>query len=337
MLKVTVVILGDGLASTAVGPLEVFFAAGMLFPTLKGETPNQLFDVTTVSLDGKSVSAAYGLGLTPQKSIEDIDRTDIIIVPTSGIEVDLKLIENSALLPWLRKHHALGAYIAGTCMGSVYLAEAGLLDGREATTHWAATQDFERRYPKVKWRPDLLITEDSRLLCSGCVTSAIDVSLYLVEKLISHDIAVQTAKALLHPMPLINQSGYAVLPQSPPHEDARIREVESYTQKNFRTDLGIESLAEKFGMSGRTFLRRFKAATGRLPGAYVQAVRVEVAKSMLERDRASVQTIASHVGYEDVSFFRTLFKRLTGMTPGDYRSHFGKYSIRKADTPDAST
>jgi transcriptional regulator GlxA family with amidase domain len=334
MLNVTVVLLGDGLASTALGPLEVFFAAGSLFQTLKGETPKPLFEVTTVSLDGKSVSAAYGLGLTPQKSIDEIERTDIIIVPTSGTEVDMKLIENSALLPWLRKHHALGAYIAGTCMGSVYLAEAGLLDGREATTHWASAQDFERRYPKVKWRPELFVTEDARLLCSGGVTSAIDVSLYLVEKLAGHDIAVQTAKALLHPMPRINQSGYAVLPFSPPLEDARIRDVENYIQKNFREDLGAEALAEKFGMSGRTFLRRFKAATGRLPSAYVQAVRVEVAKSMLERDRVSVQAIASHVGYEDVSFFRTLFKRLTGMTPGDYRNHFGKFSIRKNEALD---
>lgn len=337
MMNVTVVILGDGLASTALGPLEVFFAAGVLFQTLKGEAPSQLFEVTTASIDGKSVSAAYGLGLTPQKSINDIERTDIIIVPTSGTEVDLKLIENSALLPWLRKHHALGAYIAGTCMGSVYLAEAGLLDGREATTHWASADDFARRYPKVKWRPECFVTEDARLLCSGGVTSAIDVSLYLVEKLVGHDIAVQTAKALLHPMPRLNQSGYAVLPFSPPHEDAAIREVESFIQEHFRENLSVEALADKFGMSGRTFLRRFKAATGRLPGAYVQAVRIEMAKAMLERDRASVQAIAAHVGYEDVSFFRTLFKRATGMTPGDYRNHFGKFSIRKTEAPDHTT
>ena len=331
MMNVTVVLLGDGLASTALGPLEVFFAAGVLFQTLKGEQPSQLFEVTTASLDGRSVSAAYGLGLTPQKSIDDIERTDIIIVPTSGTEVDMKLVENSALLPWLRKHHALGAYIAGTCMGSVYLAEAGLLDGREATTHWAAADDFAQRYPKVKWRPELLVTEDARLLCSGGVTSAIDVSLYLVEKLAGHDVALQTAKALLHQMPRFNQSGYAVLPISPPHDDAKIREVEVYVQNNFRDDLGVEALADKFGMSGRTFLRRFKAATGRLPGAYLQAVRVEMAKAMLERERMSVQAIAAQVGYDDVSFFRTLFKRATGMTPGDYRTHFGKLSLRQQD------
>lgn len=334
MLNVTVVLLGDGLASTALGPLEVFFAAGMLFQKLKGETPNPLFDVTTASIDGKGVSAAYGLGLTPQRSIDEIDSTDIIIVPTSGTEVDLKLVENSALLPWLRRHHALGSYIAGTCMGSVYLAEAGLLDGREATTHWASADDFARRYPKVKWRPELFVTEDARLLCSGGVTSAIDVSLYLVEKLAGHDVAVQTAKALLHPMPRLNQSGYAVLPFSPPHEDARIREVESHIQQNFRDDLGVEALAARFGMSGRTLLRRFKAATGRLPGAYVQAVRVETAKAMLERERLSVQAIAAHVGYDDVSFFRALFKRATGMTPGEYRSHFGTFCVRKHEGRD---
>ena len=182
----------------------------------------------------------------------------------------------------------------------------------------------------------MLVTEDARLLCSGGLTAAADVSLYLVEKLCGHDIAVQTAKALLLSMPRASQSGYAMLPLSPPHNDDAIRGAEMTLQSRFIEDIGVEQLAECAAMSSRTFLRRFKAATGRLPGAYLQAVRIEMAKAMLERDRASVQSVANAVGYEDVSFFRNIFKRETGMTPAEYRSHFASMDVRTPDYVDAA-
>jgi len=273
----------------------------------------------------------YGIGLAAQKSIDEIERTDVIIVPSSGLDVDMGMIENSSLLPWLRKHHALGSYIAGVCMGSAYLAEAGLLDDRIATTHWALAEDFAQRYPKVKWRPDLMITEDARLLCSGGVSAAMDVSLYLVEKLAGHEVAMQTAKALLLNMPRTQQSGYAVLPLSPPHDDDRVRDAEAFMQQNYREDLCADAVAERFGMSVRNFARRFKAATGRLPGGYLQAVRIDAAKAMLERERASVQSISTAVGYDDVSFFRSLFKRSTGMNPAEYRARFATLGVRQID------
>jgi transcriptional regulator GlxA family with amidase domain len=336
MLNVTVVLLGEGFASTAVAPLEIFFAAGRLYRELKGEAPEPFFSVTTASIDGASVNVPYGLALAPQKSIHDIARTDIIIVPTSGLELDMRLVENSALLPWLKKHHELGAYIAGACMGSAYLAEAGLLEGREATTHWALSDDFARRYPRVRWRPDMLITEDARLLCSGGVCASMDLSLYLVEKLAGHEVAVQTAKALLLNMPRISQTGYAVLPITQDHGDTQIRDAELFLQKNYADAVNIDTLANKSAMSPRTFLRRFKAATGRLPGAYLQAVRIEQAKARLERERASVQQVANAVGYDDVSFFRALFKRVTGMTPADYRARFASMAVRNLDAADLS-
>ncbi|HSM95701.1 MAG TPA: helix-turn-helix domain-containing protein [Rhizomicrobium sp.] len=335
MLDVTVVLFDDGYASTAVMPIEVFHSAGALWRELKGESPEPRFRVTTVSVDGKPVRSPYGgMSMTPQCAIGDITRTDIVIVPTSGLELDEKLVENSALVPWLKKHYAAGAYIAGVCMGAAYLAEAGLLDGKRATTHWAVAADLERRYPKVKWRPDLFVTEEGRLLCSGGLTAAGDVSLYLVEKLCGHEVAVQTAKALLLSMPRTHQSGYAVLPLSPAHGDDRIRAVETLMQEQFRQNHYTDTLAERAGMSERTFLRRFKAATGRVPAAYLQAVRVEAAKTMLERDTAPVQMVSSSVGYDDVAFFRTLFKRETGMTPAEYRERFASLSVRQAETVD---
>jgi len=337
MLDVCVVMLDDGYASTALMPIEVFHSAGKLWGELVGEAPEPRFRVVSASITGQPVSSPYGgLTFTPQMAINDVERADIIVIPTSGLSLDEKMVENSAILPWLKKHYEAGAYLAGVCMGAAYLAEAGLLDGKRATTHWAVADDFARRYPNVEWRPELIVTEENRLICSGGVTAAADVSLYLVEKLCGHEVAVQTAKALLMSMPRVHQAGYAVLPLSPPHGDDRIRIVESYVQENFQRAHANENLAQLAGMSERTLLRRFKAATGKVPAAYLQAVRIEAAKQMLERDDIAVQAISLAVGYEDVSFFRTLFKRATGMTPAEYRTRFAAWSVRETGFNGAS-
>jgi transcriptional regulator GlxA family with amidase domain len=328
VLDVTVVLLDDGLSSTAVMPVEIFHSAGALWNELHDQPPHPAFRVRTVSLDGGPVRSPYGLTLQPEGSIDDVTRTDIVVVPTSGLELDVKLVENSRLLPWLVRHYDQGAMIAGVCMGAAYLAEAGLLDGRLATTHWAVADQLAARYPKVHWRPDKFVTEDTRLLCSGGVYAAIDVSLYLIEKLCGHEVALQCAKALLLPMPRIKQSGYAMLPLSRPHDDDRIRLVEMYLQANYRAAVSTQALADQAGLGQRTFVRRFKAATGAQPAAYLQALRIQTAKEMLERDAKAIQSISSDVGYEDVAFFRGLFKRSTGMTPAEYRAHFAPLSVR---------
>jgi transcriptional regulator GlxA family with amidase domain len=333
MLDVTVVLLDDGYASTAVMPIEIFHSAGALWSQIKGETPAPRFRVTTASLDGKAVNSPYaGLKMSPQCGIADVKRTDVVVVPTSGLAMDEKLIENSALLPFLAHHHARGAYIAGVCMGAGYLAEAGLLDGKQATTHWAIAPDFAKRWPKVDWRADMFVTEDSRLLCSGGLTAAADVSLYLVEKLCGHEVAMQTAKALLLNMPRASQAGYSMLPLSPPHNDDAVRAAEQILQSRYKDDVSVDDLASTVAMSSRTFLRRFKAATNRLPSDYLRAVRIEIAKAMLENERSSVQAVANAVGYEDVSFFRSLFKRITGMTPAEYRGRFSAMAVRTQES-----
>jgi transcriptional regulator GlxA family with amidase domain len=339
IMDVAIVMLDDGLSSTAVMPTEILHSAGSLWNMLHDEPLHPGFRVRTVSVDGQPVRSPYGFDIMPGASIDTVDRADIVIVPTSGLDVDLKLVENSALLPWLRRHHAQGAYIVGVCMGSTYLAAAGLLDGRMATTHWAVADDMARRYPNVRWHPELFVTEDQRILCSGGVGSAIDISLYLVEKFCGHEVALHTAKALLLPMPRLHQhqSGYAVLPVSQAHDNERIRAIEAWLQKHFHQDISIQSLADRACMSERTFVRHFKAATGRLPAAYIQALRIEAAKVMLEQESRSVQTIAASIGYNDVAFFRCLFKRATGMTPQQYRASFAPISVRGHTPPEFHT
>jgi transcriptional regulator GlxA family with amidase domain len=327
MLDVTVVVLEGGFSSTAIMPVEIFHSAGKLWNDLHDHPAEPAFRVRTASLDGRAVHSAHGMGVTPHVSIESIDRTDIVIVSTSGLDLDLQMVAHSSLLPWLRRQHAQGSQIVGVCMGAAYLAEAGLLDGRVATTHWALADKFSVRYPKVHWRPEMFVTEDSRLLCSGGVFASADVSLYLVEKHCGHEVALQCAKALLLPMPRPHQSGFAMLPVSKPHANERIRAAEAYLQANFRKEVPIPFLADRAGLGVRTFVRHFKAATGRLPADYLQAVRIEAAKVMLESDTRPIQSISSEVGYDDVAFFRSLFKRITRMTPTEYRSNFAPLNI----------
>lgn len=323
-IDVTVILLSGNYASTALGPIEVFHSAGSLWNTLRGEKAASRFRVTVASLDGRAVSTPYGVDLSPQIAIEDVRRANVIIVPASGLDLDGQIERNREMFRWIRDWYKRGTYVAGICTGAAFLAEAGLLDGRRATTHWAVADAYKARFPNVNWCPDVFITEDQRVLCSGGVYASIDLSLYLVEKFCGHEIALHTAKSLLVDMPRTFQSGYAVLPISVPHDDARIRNAETIMHREFDHNLSIEVLANKTNMSPRTFMRRFKAATGRLPGDYLQSVRISVAKAMLEDSPRSVQTVCSAVGYEDIAFFRALFKRKTGMTPGQYRSKFSR-------------
>lgn len=331
VLNVTVVLLEGGYASTAIGPIEVFHSAGMLWNMLHGEELAPRFRVQIASIDGGAITSLCALGMTPQFSIDDIKRTDIIILPASGLDVQDRIARNTPLLPWLRKWHKRGAYVAGICSGAAFLAEAGLLEGRQATTHWAVAEALQVRYPKVKWQPDHFVTEDNRLLCSGGVYASIDLSLYLVEKFCGHEIALQCAKSLLVSMPRSSQSGYAMVPLSRPHSDEKIREIEQYMQRHFDRDLPIEFFAERANMGARNFIRRFKAATGQLPRAYIQALRVASAKQLLENGATSVQTVCSKIGYEDIAFFRSLFKRHTGMTPAEYRTRFAGMGLESGE------
>jgi transcriptional regulator GlxA family with amidase domain len=331
LIDVTVVILEDGYASTAIAPIEIFHSAGVVWNWLHGEPLQPRFRVRTASIHGRKVNAAGSLGLAPDCAISDIKKTDIIIIAAPGWDVLDQIAKNTPLVPWVKKWHERGAYIAGACTGVAFLAEGGILDGRVATTHWGVADIFHKRYPKVRWQTEQFVTEDSRVFCSGGVYASIDLSLYLVEKFCGHEVALQCAKSLLLSMPRGRQSGYSVVQLSRPHSDDKIRKTEEYLQQHFDSDISIDRLAERAGMGPRNFIRRFKAATGRVPGAYLQTLRVSAAKEMLENGASSIQAVSSKIGYDDIGFFRNLFKRHTGMTPGEYRDRFSQMSFDRGE------
>ncbi len=331
VVEVAVLLLDGGYASTGIAPIEIFSSAGVIWNWLCGLDQRARFRVTVASLDGKNVRGLCGLSITADCAIGDVKKADIVVISASSWNLKDEIVRDDRLMAWIRDWHAKGAYVVGICSAVAFLAESGVLDGRIATTHWGVVDVFRRRYPAVRWNPDRFVTEDERVLCSGGVYAAVDVSLYLVEKFCGREVALQTAKSLCLSMPRSSQSGYAAVPQMRPHSDERIREVEEYVRANFARELTIARLAERAAMGSRNFIRRFKAATGFVPGAYLQMLRVTAAKEMLEAGSDTIQSIALKVGYEDQAFFRRLFKRQTGMTPVEYRGRFAKLNVVRAD------
>jgi transcriptional regulator GlxA family with amidase domain len=323
MREVTVLLLDQMFSSTAIGPSEVFRHAGSLWNLLTGMQLAPRFHVTTASADGHPVRCDGDIQIQPKVALKDVGRTDLIFVPTTGLGVDDVVERNAAIVPWLKRRSTAGAAIASVCSGVGLVAAAGLLDGKHATTHWGLAERFRKRYPKVKWMPELMVTEDRGFYCGGGVNASLDLSIYLVERFCGHDIAMQTAKALLIEMPRAWQSGFAIVPLKTDHTDDTISGAQEWMHKNFAKTFPLEDPARRAGMSVRNFVRRFKQATGDTPLIYVQKLRIAAAKRMLENNHRTIQEISGAVGYQDLAFFRVLFQRYTGVSPSAYREKFG--------------
>jgi len=323
MQDVTVVFLDGTMSSTAIGPMEIFRHTGSLWGVLTGTRPAPRFRVTTASVDGRAVRCDGPIRIQPDAALAEVRRADLIFIPSTGLSFDDAVERNAPVVPWLRRWHRRGAAIAGVCSGAGLVAATGLLDGKRATTHWGLAERFRREYPKVKWMPEMMVTEDRGVYCGGGVHAALDLSLYLVERLCGHEVALQTAKALLIETPRAWQAGFGLVPLKPAHSDPGISNAQEWLHENFHRSFTLEAQARRGGMSLRNFVRRFKRATGDSPLAYLQKVRIAAARRLLEADHRTVQEISDAVGYRDVAFFRGLFERHTGDSPTAYRRRFG--------------
>ena len=321
--EAVVLLLEGSLPSTSIAPMEILGTAGVLWDDFRGGKGKPLFRVRTASISGRATTHMVPVEIKPECSIEEIRRADLIIVPTAGSDLQEICRRNAPLIPWLKRWHKRGAAIAGICTGVTIVAETGLLDNKAATTHWAFIPQLRARYPRVNWQAERFITESDNVFCSGGVYASIDLSLYLVEKFGGHKIAMETAKSLLVETPRMWQAAYAGEAPEAAHDDAPIQKAQRFLYRNFREDVSAGDLARRVGMSARNFARRFKAATGDTPLEYVHRLRINAAKHLLESDVASIQEVSSSVGYDDVIFFRALFKRHTGVPPSEYRIRFG--------------
>lgn len=329
MKKITVLAMDDAAATTITGAFDVFGLTGVLYNQACGQHVVPHFDVEIVTPGGKAVNCLNKMQILPHRAMEAVEQTDLVIV-SAILDINKTLSAQGEVVPWLVEQYLRGAHLASICSGSFVLAETGLLDGKEATTHWGMAKSFISRYPKVNLKPERLITDAGDIYCSGAFNSCIDLSIYLVEKFYGHEIAVESAKALVHDIGRVDQTPYTPFLFQCTHKDSEIAEVQRVIESNYNKDVNITVLARRHGIGRRTLERRFKLATGDTPLLYQQRVRVERARKILESQTMTFDEICYEVGYENSSFFRKIFMKHTGLRPTEYRAKFCKsYDLSK--------
>ncbi len=309
------------MAGSVTGTMDIFSQAGLGWNYIFGLNPEPYFDVKIVSMDGKQVTCFNGLKVMPHLCAHDIKATDLIIV-SSFMDIAQILASSKEPAAWLKKHHRNGATIASICVGSFLLAETGLLNGKRATTHWGYVREFQKRFPRVRLEPNQIITDEGNLLCSGAWNSYQDLSLYLVERYCGRKTALECAKTIIHDLDRHSQAPYSVYRFDHEHHDAQILDAQKWIERNYSQAIDLNHLATSCAMSRRTFERRFKAVAGITPLLYVQNIRIEAAKSLLENTSHTFDEISFQVGYDNTRFFRKLFTRHTGLRPREYQKKF---------------
>jgi transcriptional regulator GlxA family with amidase domain len=327
MKKVTILGLYNSMASTIFGPMDILNQAGRLWNRVGNSPQNPFFDVSIASPDGKSIRCTNNVLIQPHCSIEQIHQTDLIVI-ASATYIEQILQMNPELVPWILRHYKRGAHVASICTGVFLLAETGLLDGKSATLHWGFTQMFRKKYPQVELKQNRMFIDQGRLYCSAGVNAGMDLSLYLVEKFCGRQAAVQSAKTMVLDLGREMQTPYGCFRFSTDHGDPSVIKAQKWIENHHTQSIDYDRLAKKFRMSRRSLERRFKQATGVTPLGYLQQLRVETAKRLLEEGNQTFNEITYQVGYEDISFFRNVFVRLTGLRPKEYQHRFAGYSAK---------
>jgi transcriptional regulator GlxA family with amidase domain len=256
--------------------------------------------------------------------ISEVEKTDIIIIPALDGEMRKALEENEAFIPWIVKQYKMGAEVASLCVGAFLLASTGLVGGRQCATHWMAANDFRRMFPDVLLVEDRIITDEAGIYSSGGAFSYLNLILYLIEKFAGRDVAIFLSKAFQIDIDRRSQSPFILFRGQKEHEDDGIREVQSFIEANVEEKLSVDALALRFAIGRRNLERRFKKATSNTVVEYIQRVKMEAAKMRLETSRENIAEVMYGVGYSDPKAFRLTFKRITGLSPVQYKAKYAK-------------
>jgi len=326
-LKVAILALPQTAPMAVYGLHEVLGSVGRIWPLVTGETPRVRFIAPQiVARDVAPFMTATGTPIVPHAAMADAGEPDVVIV----CDIELPLTSGpkglwDAEIAWARRELDRGATLCSTCSGSVVLAEGGLLDGMEAASHWSAASLFRDRYDKVRFRADRILCEsgyEGRLITTGGASSWLDLALYLIGRYCGPAEAVRVSKIFLIGDRSDGQLPFAAMTRPRQHADGIIAACQAWIAENYEAANPVTRMVEQSGLPERTFKRRFKQATGYTPVDYVQAIRIEEAKQILETTSTPVDAVPVEVGYEDPTFFRRLFKRIAGISPARYRQRF---------------
>ena len=322
-MQISVFVPEYGVIEAVTPPFRTFHTANELLVGL-GRQP--IFEVEYVGLH-EHVPANNGEYMVKtNRLLKDLTATDLLIIPPAFGDISEGIRANEEAIPHFSRLYKNGCSVASLCLGAFLLAETGLLEGKKCSTHWAHINDFQARYPGVQVQDGAIITEHGNIYSSGGASSLWNLILYLVEKFADREVAILVSKFFALDIGRDSQSQFAIFKGQRNHGDEEIKKVQDYMEKNYRDRLLTDHLAALINSSRRTFERRFKDATNNTTVAYLQRVRIEAAKTYFEASRKNVTEIMFEVGYTDGKAFRDTFKKVTGLTPVDYRNRFARTS-----------
>ncbi len=295
------------------------------FLIASGKEP--LFNVNLVAVN-KEVKLENSLFTVHiDKQIKDVKQTDLVFIPALSGDMETALHANAALVPWIVEQYHGGAELASLCIGAFLLAKTGLLDGKKCSSHWNSANEFRQMFPNVELVDGSIITEENGIYSSGGANSYWNLLLYLVEKYTDRDTAILASKYFAVDIDRESQSAFMLFQGQKNHDDAEILLAQEFIEANYADKISVDMLADKFAVGRRSFERRFKKATSNTVVEYAQRVKIEAAKRSFESSRKNINEVMFDVGYTDTKAFRTVFKKITGLTPIEYRNKYNKQVV----------
>jgi transcriptional regulator GlxA family with amidase domain len=282
------------------------------------------FTIELVGLPGESIHHNGAYIVKPDIQLQDVQKTDLIIIPAIHGQFKNVIEENGEFIPWIIEQYNGGSDVASLCIGAFLLAATGLLKGRQAATHWRFVNEFRVMYPDVNIVNDKIITAEDGIYTSGGAYSYVNLLVYLVEKYAGREVAIMISKAFMIDIDRHSQSPFIIFEGQKAHEDEVIKQAQEFIEKNFEEKISVDQLADMFAVGRRSLERRFKKATSNTVSEYIQRVKIEAAKKDLETGRKNINEVMYDVGYSDIKAFRTIFKKITGLSPIEYRNKYHK-------------
>lgn len=315
---------GENNLSSIVGTYKIFTRANEYW---KASGRNELFKIELAGISDEVEFYGGLFAVRPQTHISSIKKTNLIVIPSLNHNYQKAVKGNQLLIDWVAKQYKEGAEIASICTGAFMLASSGLLDGRACSTHWAAADNFRTMFPKVNLQPDKLITDENGIYTNGGAYSFLNLVLYLVEKYFDRQTAIFCSKVFQIEMDRQSQSAFTIFTGQKLHGDEMVKQAQAYLESNLQEKISIEQLSSKFAVGRRNFDRRFIKATGNTPIEYSQRVKIESAKKAFETSRKTINEVMYEVGYSDLKAFREVFRKITGMSPLEYRMRYNKEAV----------
>lgn len=315
---------GQNNLSSIAGTYKIFSRANVY---AKEKTGKEVFKIELAGVS-KEVDFHGGLfTVHPHKNISSIRKTDLIVIPSLNHNYNQAVKDNQMMAEWISKQYLNGAEVASICTGAFLLAASGIIDGRSCSTHWSAANDLRNNFPTIRVEADQLITDEYGIYTNGGAYSFLNLVIYLIEKFYDRATAIFCSKVFQIDMDRQSQSAFSIFTGQKSHDDELVKKAQALIEKNLQDKLSVEELSAKLAVGRRNFDRRFIKATGNTPLEYAQRVKIESAKKKLENSRKTINEVMYEVGYSDVKAFREVFRKITGMSPLEYRSRYNKNAL----------